>query len=156
MSVFTRCTDGLIFLCLADNATKTDVAYSFIETIKDRFFRKYTLEQVNKAITFGINFTDELKATIEDYNNSPEPDKAKAVIAELSDVKNSTAENLSIFLYFTSHINLLLDKVLERDIKINVVLAKTAAMKGISVNYKKTVLNSDYHANIRQLLIRIP
>jgi len=30
--------------------------------------------------------------------------------------------------------------VLERDIKINVVLSKTQAMKGIAINYRKTVL----------------
>ena len=72
------------------------MAYSFLDTVKDRFFRKYSSDQVAKAITFGINFTEELKAVMEDFNNNPEPDKAKGVIAELSEVKNVTADNLSI------------------------------------------------------------
>ncbi len=31
---------------------------------------------------------------------------------------------------------------MDRDIKINVVLEKTAAMQGVSVKYRKTVLSS--------------
>ena len=73
-----------------------ETAYSFLDTIKDRFFRKYSIDQTTKAIPYGINFTDELKNTIDDFNTNPEPDKAKGVIAELTDVKNITADNLSI------------------------------------------------------------
>ena len=100
-NVHTYCSDGLIFLCLTDNDIKTESAYAFLDTVKDRFFRKYSIEQVTKTITFGINFTEELKATIEDFNTNPEPDKAKAVISELSEVKNITADNLSMRLRFT-------------------------------------------------------
>ena len=40
-----------------------------------------------------------------------------------------------------------IDKVLDRDIKINVVLAKAAAMKGIAVNYRKTVHTIPCHTS---------
>ena len=72
-----------------------ETAYSFLDTIKDRFFRKYSIDQTTKAIPYGINFTDEMKNTLDDFNNNPEPDKAKGVISELTDVKNITADNLS-------------------------------------------------------------
>ena len=134
-NVHTYCSDGLIFLCLTGGDIKIESAYAFLDTVKERLFRKYSADQVNKSVAFGINFTEELKATIQDFNENPEPDKAKAVISELSEVKNTTAENLSISPF--SHI--IVGKVLDREIKIDVVMAKTAAMKGVSVSYKKTV-----------------
>lgn len=93
--MYTYCSDGLIFLCLADNVVRTEVAYAFLDTVKDRFFHKYSADQASQAVTYGINFNEEIKAVMEDYNNNPEPDKAKAMIAELSDTKNLVAENLS-------------------------------------------------------------
>ena len=76
-------------------------------------------------IPYGITFGGQIKGLIEDFNSKPEPDRTKAVINELSEVKNMTADNL--------------EKTLDRDIKINVVLAKSSAMQGISVNFRKTV-----------------
>lgn len=84
---------------MTGNDIKIESAYAFLDTIKDRLFRKYSVDQLAKSIAFGINFTDELKATLQDFNENPEPDKAKAVISELSEVKNTTAENLSILIF---------------------------------------------------------
>ena len=67
----------------------------FLDQLKDRFFKKYSVEQANTITAFGINFKEEMQATMEDCNNNPDPDKAKAVIADLVEVKNVTAENLS-------------------------------------------------------------
>lgn len=85
----------MVFLCLTDTTVKTETAYSFLDTIKDRFFRKYTPDQVAKTISFNVSFTEELKATMEDFNNNPEPASAKGVISDLVDVKNIAADNLS-------------------------------------------------------------
>jgi hypothetical protein len=70
-----------------------ETAYYFLDSIKDRLFRKYSMDQLSKAV--GINFGDELRNTMDEINANPEPDKAKGVIAELTDVKNITADNLS-------------------------------------------------------------
>ena len=94
--MYTYCVDGLIYLCLADNAVRTEIAYAFLDTVKGKFSQKYTPEQTAQAVTYGISFNDDLKTIMEDCNTNPEPDKAKAMIAELSDTKNLVAENLSI------------------------------------------------------------
>ena len=83
-------------MCLTNTDVKIDTAYSFLDTIKDRFFKKYSIDQTTKAIPYGINFTDELKNTMDHFNTNPEPDKAKDVIAELIEVKNITIGSLGI------------------------------------------------------------
>eukprot|EP00826_Nyctotherus_ovalis_P050703 TRINITY_DN624_c0_g1_i1.p1 TRINITY_DN624_c0_g1~~TRINITY_DN624_c0_g1_i1.p1 ORF type:complete len:216 (-),score=61.61 TRINITY_DN624_c0_g1_i1:133-780(-) len=122
-TVYTYGCNGLTFVCLGDKDCKVDTAFYFLETVKDRLFAKYTDDQISNSVS-GLNFDSELKTTMEEINADPNPDKAKAVIANLSIVKDQTAENLS--------------KILERDIKINVVLAKTSTMRGIAVNYRRS------------------
>jgi len=94
-NVHTYCTDGLSFICLTDRDFKLEVAYSFLDTVKERFFKKYSLDTIGRSVASGINFAEELKSIMDDTNANPEPDKSKAVISELSDVKNIAADNLS-------------------------------------------------------------
>jgi len=82
---------------LGDKDCKVDTAFYFLETVKERFFSKYTADQVNNSLT-AVTFEDELKNTMEEINADPNPDKAKAIIADLSQVKDQTAENLSKYL----------------------------------------------------------
>lgn len=53
------------------------------------------MEQANNPSPFGISFVDEMKTMMEDFNNNPEPDKAKMAISQLSELKNVVADNLS-------------------------------------------------------------
>eukprot|EP00829_Urostomides_striatus_P014957 TRINITY_DN4584_c0_g1_i10.p2 TRINITY_DN4584_c0_g1~~TRINITY_DN4584_c0_g1_i10.p2 ORF type:complete len:171 (-),score=37.27 TRINITY_DN4584_c0_g1_i10:64-576(-) len=112
------------YLCLADSDFKLDCAFSFLEAVKDKVNKTFSETEINTANSFGDGFRQELETLIIDYNKDPESDKAKAIIANLTDLKNIAAENIN--------------KVLERDIKIEVVLQKSNAMKGVSHNYKAT------------------
>jgi hypothetical protein len=71
-----------------------------------------------------------------------EDDKAEAVIIELNAVKDVMVENLSnLNLIKEQLIHRIIGKILERDVKINVVLSKSQAMHGVSATYKKHVKN---------------
>ena len=94
MTVYTQNHEGFNFICLADEEVRVDSAYAFLETVKSRFFAKYTIEQARGAVG-GISFKDELQKLVEEGGSSPDMDKAKAVISQLTEVKDLTADNLS-------------------------------------------------------------
>lgn len=92
-TVYTYGCNGLTFVCLGDKECKVDTAFYFLETVKDRFFAEFTNEEIVNS-TGELKF-EQLKTTMEEINADPNPDKAKSVIADLSLVKDQTAENLS-------------------------------------------------------------
>jgi hypothetical protein len=49
---------------MTDIAVKKIKGFSFLETIKEKFYNTFSMERINRAIAFGLNFTDELKSTM--------------------------------------------------------------------------------------------
>ena len=123
--IFTHCIDDLQFVCLTDIEYKMEAGYSFLEAVRQALLKKFNSEEVKNALTVAPVMSKELKNIVNDYNNNPESDKAKLITADLIEVKDRTAENLS--------------SILDRTIKIDIIRAKTENMRGISVGFKATV-----------------
>ena len=97
-------TDGnLQFICMTDSSVKKVKAYKFLDSIKQKFYSTFQMNQINTAIAYGLPFIEELRngmVTIDLYQNHfnyniEEEDKAEAVLKELVDARDIIVEDLS-------------------------------------------------------------
>ena len=139
--VHTYRNDDIVFLCLADEAFRVEAAYGFLDELKAKLYQKYSLDQIKAMLPYGINFSEEMRELMEEYskNEDSQPQSSKKVVNELSMVKDLTVDNLGKAFRSLTNFQSLIVKVLDRDIKINVVMEKSKSMQGLSVAYRKTV-----------------
>eukprot|EP00826_Nyctotherus_ovalis_P034159 TRINITY_DN2804_c0_g1_i6.p1 TRINITY_DN2804_c0_g1~~TRINITY_DN2804_c0_g1_i6.p1 ORF type:complete len:146 (+),score=4.44 TRINITY_DN2804_c0_g1_i6:77-514(+) len=63
--------DGkLVFICMTDAAMKKAKAYKFLEEIKKRFYDTYQQDQISTAISFGLPFAEQLRASMVRFSQS--------------------------------------------------------------------------------------
>lgn len=93
--IFTYCTENLQFLCLTDIDYKMEAGYSFLEAVKQALLEKFSSEEAMNALTVGPVMNMKLMELVDYYNSNPQSDKTKLVAADLIEVKDRTAENLS-------------------------------------------------------------
>ena len=95
-TVYTCCTENLQFICLTDPDYKLEHGYGLLEAVKKALMLKFTEEQLKNTLTLGSSMNKDLKDLVQEYNSNPESDKAKKVMTDLSEVKDTVAENLGI------------------------------------------------------------
>eukprot|EP00830_Metopus_es_P008380 TRINITY_DN1818_c0_g1_i1.p1 TRINITY_DN1818_c0_g1~~TRINITY_DN1818_c0_g1_i1.p1 ORF type:complete len:223 (+),score=23.14 TRINITY_DN1818_c0_g1_i1:125-793(+) len=121
--VYTYSTGNIQYICISDKEYKPEAAFRFLAAIQDLVNREYS-QEIATALALGAPFKKRMQTLMEEYNQNPESDKAKAIIADLTEVKNATVENLNT--------------ILDRNFHMDVILKKSEGMVGISVKYKKT------------------
>ena len=109
---------------MANEETERKVAYAFLEDLKKTFYNTFNLTEIQNARSYELNFADQIKKKIEFFNEKGIgfDDKAKDVMKDLEGVKNVLVENM--------------EKLLERDFKIEVWLSKAREINQYSMTYK--------------------
>ena len=117
--------DGITFLCMANVDTDRKVAYAYLSELKKIFYNSFDALEIQNARSYELEFSEQIKKKMEFFNENPMgfDDKSGEVIKDLNEVKNVMVENM--------------EKLLERDFKIEVVLAKARDLNQYSITYKK-------------------
>jgi len=109
--------EGVTYLCLADEALKRKLAFSFLEDIKDRFKGLFSLEMIYAAPSFSLNedFFRILRNRMQYYNEPFAVGQAKAKGATgtprgVDDLYGSGVENIEKLLHRGEKIELLVEK----------------------------------------------
>ena len=94
-TVYTYGVENLKFICLTDKEYRLEAACNFLEAVKQVLFQKFTPDQIKSMISLSTTMNKELQRLVDEYNQNPESDKAKMLITELAELKNTAAQNLS-------------------------------------------------------------
>jgi len=117
-------TDGITYLCLADEQQKRRLPFLFLGDIKDKFTAQYG-DRAKTAIAFAMNteFSRVLSDRMEFFNENPQADQFGKVRGQLAEVKDIMMENI--------------EKVLQRGEKIELLVDKTEALSQSARKFQK-------------------
>eukprot|EP00344_Euplotes_crassus_P009647 CAMPEP_0197008730 /NCGR_PEP_ID=MMETSP1380-20130617/46698_1 /TAXON_ID=5936 /ORGANISM="Euplotes crassus, Strain CT5" /LENGTH=169 /DNA_ID=CAMNT_0042429511 /DNA_START=145 /DNA_END=655 /DNA_ORIENTATION=- len=124
---FFHCVDdeGISLMCMSDEQTERNVAYAFLMDLKKTFYNKFTLLEIQKAKSYELEFADEIKKKMHFFNEKGIgfDTKSEEVLRDLQSVKDAMVENM--------------EKLLDRDFKIDVALARAQDINQYSLTYRK-------------------
>eukprot|EP00249_Psilotum_nudum_P011891 c23450_g1_i1 orf=367-1026(-) len=135
-------TDGLVFLCMADNAFGRRIPFVFLEDIYGRFTKTYG-QAGRTALPYAMNdeFCRVLHQQMEYFSSDPNADKINRLKGEISEVRNIMIENI--------------DKVLDRGDRLELLVDKTTTIQSNTFRFKKQARrfkNAVWWRNVKLLL----
>lgn len=118
--------DGFTFLAVADEDFGRQVPFTFLERVKDDFQHRYQGGRADLATSGSLNseFAPKLKSHMEYVTQHPEE------MQKISRIKSQVAEVKGIMM-----VNI--EKVLERDEKIDLLVGKTSDLETGTRQYQK-------------------
>ncbi|VFR03018.1 unnamed protein product [Cuscuta campestris] len=117
-------SDGLIFLCMANDTFGRRIPFSYLEDIKMRFIKNYG-RIASQAPVYAMNdeFSRVLHQQMEFFSSNPSPDTLNRVREEVGELRSIMVDNI--------------DRILERGDRIELLVDKTATMQGNSFHFRK-------------------
>ena len=130
------------FLCMADSAYSKRMAFSFLEDIQQRFMDDISSQKRDEAFQYSLNkvFVNTLKSRVQFYN-SGEADR-------LGVLKNNLNQNIDLMIEN-------IDKILDREEKIDLLVTKAQKMNYQSSNLKKQATQVKRKAYWKNMKIKI-
>ncbi|KAL6506483.1 hypothetical protein OROGR_024664 [Orobanche gracilis] len=117
-------SDGLTFLCMANDAFGRRIPFSYLEDIQMRFMKNYgRVAPSAPAYAMNDEFSRVLHQQMEFYSSNPSADTLNRVRGEVSEVRTIMVDNI--------------DKILERGDRIELLVDKTATMQDTSFHFRK-------------------
>ena len=116
---------SICFGCIVSSELTAYTAMSFINEMKQSFFRSFDAEQVASSANparLAASFVTNIEKTMEKFDTSAGQKKLTRVKSQIEEVKDVMANNI--------------DKVLERGEKLDDVLEKTDQMKEHALQFK--------------------
>ncbi len=117
----------ITYLCLIEGINDS-TGFAFLNDVKKKLIQSYDYNSLCSYNTFQLNdFNDTLRQFMNYYNKNPEKTKFGEIINELSAAKDVVTENI--------------EKLLERDHKLNIIATKSENLGALSLNMKNIVFN---------------
>ena len=102
-------SDGLFYLCLAEQGVQLRIAYSLLSSLKEKFLSHYG-ERWQRANAYAMSdFSRVINGELKRFND-PESDKMYRLKGEISEVKDVMRNNINKVLERGEKIELLVDK----------------------------------------------
>eukprot|EP00347_Sterkiella_histriomuscorum_P014256 403361576 len=117
--------DGLTVMCMTDKAIQKKIAFAFMQDVRKTLISSYSPRELENAKAYGLStFTDKIREKMTYYNDNPITinDKTDELMRELNGLKDSMVENI--------------DRLIERDGKIEVILQKAESLSTYSKTYR--------------------
>ncbi|CDW75315.1 synaptobrevin vamp-like protein [Stylonychia lemnae] len=117
--------DGITVMCMTDKAIQKKIAFAFLQDVRKTLIQQYSPRELENAKAYGLStFTERIKEKLVYYNDNPITinDKTDELLRELNGLKDAMVENL--------------DKLIERDGKIEVILQKAESLSVYSKTYR--------------------
>lgn len=119
-------TDGLTFLCVADDSLGRRIPFVFLEDIHQRFVRTYGCAVlIAQAYAMNDEFSRVLSQQMEYYSSDPHANRINGLRGEMNQVRNVMVQNI--------------DKVLDRGDRLELLVDKTSNLQGNTSRFRKQV-----------------
>ncbi|XP_028760804.1 vesicle-associated membrane protein 711-like [Neltuma alba] len=117
-------TDGLVVLCMADDAFGRRIPFAFLEDIHKKFVKTYG-RAILSAPAYAMNdeFCRALAQRMDYYSTDPNADRLNRLKGEMTQVRSVMIDNI--------------EKVLERGDRLALLVDKTSAMQGNAIRFKR-------------------
>lgn len=117
-------SDGLVFLCMANDTFGRRIPFAYLEDIHTRFIKTYG-RVANTALAYAMNdeFSRVLHEQMDYFSSNPNADTINRVKGEIAEVRAVMVENI--------------DKVLERGDRIELLVDKTSTIQDNTFRFKK-------------------
>ncbi|KEH29832.1 putative Longin-like domain-containing protein [Medicago truncatula] len=117
-------SDGLTFLCMANDTFGRRIPFSYLEDIQMRFMKNYS-RVANYAPAYAMNdeFSRVLHQQMEFFSSNPSVDALNRVRGEVGEIRTIMVDNI--------------EKILERGDRIELLVDKTATMQDSSFHFRK-------------------
>ncbi|KAF9593618.1 hypothetical protein IFM89_024302 [Coptis chinensis] len=127
-------SDGLNFLCMANDTFGRRVPFSYLEDIHMRFMKNYG-RVAHSAPAYAMNdeFSRVLHQQMEFYSSNPSADTLNRVRGEVGEASIYFSLNYLIRTIMVENI----EKILERGDRIELLVDKTATMQDSAFHFKK-------------------
>jgi len=113
--------DSFTFLLLDEKEVNDVDAFSFLNEVRNEILKKYSIDDLKLFSAFQFsNGTEILKKYLKYYNEHPVITKTGEIISDLNLAKDAIIENV--------------EKILERDNKMDLVVKKSAELQKFSEN----------------------
>ena len=120
--------ENSITFLLLDEEVKDNIAFSFLNDLKSEILKNYSFKDLNnysnEQLKSGV---DTIKQLINHYNNNPSRNQAGKNINEINLAKDAIIENI--------------EKLIERDYKMQIIATKSDNLKTISMNISSIAEN---------------
>lgn len=138
-------TDGLIVLCMADDASGRRIPFAFLEDVHQRFVKTYG-RAIHSAAPYAMNddFSRILAQQMDHFSNDPNADRLDRLKGEMSQVRSVMIDNI--------------EKVLERGDRLSLLVEKTSTLQGGSVRFRRQsrrYKNTVWWQNVKLLFLII-
>ncbi|KAL7116041.1 hypothetical protein ACP275_04G218100 [Erythranthe tilingii] len=117
-------SDGLTFLCMANDTFGRRIPFSYLEDIQMRFMKNYgRVASYAPAYAMNDEFSRVLHQQMEFFSSNPNADTLNRVRGEVSEVRTIMVDNI--------------DKILERGERIELLVDKTSTMQDSAFHFRK-------------------
>ncbi|GLT81992.1 hypothetical protein SLE2022_004100 [Rubroshorea leprosula] len=117
-------SDGLTFLCMANDTFGRRIPFSYLEDIHMRFMKNYgRVAPYAPAYAMNDEFSRVLHQQMEFFSSNPSADTLNRVRGEVGEIRSIMVENI--------------EKVLERGDRIELLVDKTATMQDSAFHFRK-------------------
>lgn len=108
----------MTYLCISQNL-KEEVVFSFLSDVKKKFLKKYDLKAINNSFAYQLReFNEELRSLVKFYEENPNHTKTGVLLNNLNETADILRESV--------------EKLLERNEKINIIAQKSKNLKNTS------------------------
>ncbi|KAJ0020666.1 hypothetical protein Pint_31823 [Pistacia integerrima] len=117
-------SDGLTFLCMANDTFGRRIPFSYLEDIHMRFMKNYG-RVAHYALAYAMNdeFSRVLHQQMEFFSSNPSADTLNRVRGEVGEIRTIMVENI--------------EKILERGDRIELLVDKTSTMQDGAFHFRK-------------------
>ncbi|KAJ8510072.1 hypothetical protein OPV22_000506 [Ensete ventricosum] len=117
-------SDGITFLCMANETFGRRVPFLYLEDIHIRFMKNYG-RIAHSALAYAMNdeFSRVLHQQMEFFSSNPSADTLNRVRGEVSEIHTIMVDNI--------------DKILDRGDRISLLVDKTATMQDSAFHFRK-------------------
>nr|GME04172.1 vesicle-associated membrane protein 714 [Ipomoea batatas]GME11213.1 vesicle-associated membrane protein 714 [Ipomoea batatas] len=117
-------SDGLTFLCMANDTFGRRIPFSYLEDVKMRFMKNYgRIASHAPAYAMNDEFSRVLHQQMEFYSSNPSTDTFSRVRGEVGELRTIMVDNI--------------EKILERGDRIELLVDKTSTMQDSAFHFRK-------------------
>nr|GMD64655.1 vesicle-associated membrane protein 714 [Ipomoea batatas] len=117
-------SDGLTFLCMANDTFGRRMPFSYLEDVQMRFMKNYgRIASHAPAYAMNDEFSRVLHQQMEFFSRNPSADTLNHVRGEVGEIRTIMVDNI--------------EKILERGDRIELLVDKTATMQDNSFHFRK-------------------
>lgn len=119
--IFYVLYEDLIYMVMADAKYSERIAFAYLDNIRKIFLSRYPLDSARRMSMYGaVDFASTLRGNMELYNSPEEVDNVAKLWKETEEVNQILNEDLQ--------------KLLEREEKIDILVKKTETMSALSLD----------------------